>query len=281
MILKARIYSSMFGRNVNNTFSNEFQFRSNMPIGDDQYRLLGIQLQDAIATIQINQVQGMRCVISEIRGKNATPVPRGKHMTIYHAVVGNRAPGADPSVGLKEAVLVFGKTPKIGFAGRQMIRGGFYDGELGATGDGTLALNAGVNQQPFRDFAAALPGIFTAHNSIYVLPAVKTEDFETGARPVLSVNFQGVGLLQLTNSRATLSQAEKELLKREIKALERDYQRAARDDNGVIGQIATAVFNGLLQTLQTIILRYGFAQVIKLALPTGVKLLVRALPALL
>jgi glutaredoxin len=279
MIFKIRVYYSLFGRNPNGAFSNEFMFKSSLSKSDPKMRTLGLNLMSALATIQVNEAQCLRAVIAEVRRHGSAPVPRGEHYTIPGNVSGSRATTSDPTVGLKEAVAIFAKTTGPGFAGSQRVRGCFYDGELGAGGDGTITLNPDVSRAPFTAFALALPGIFTAQSCTYCLPAIKTADFDAGARPVIAVSYQGVGLLQLSNSRRSISQEQIDVAKREISALERAYQKAARDANGTIQAVGGAILNGLLSVLQGIINKYTLSVILRLALPAGVRLLVNALPA--
>ncbi len=274
-----RLHYSLNGRNVNDSRTTNFLFRSDLLRGAAGFTQLATNLANALREIMTNQTVLLRAVITETRAKNQAPVPRNQQTTVPLDVVGLRVSATNSNVALQEVVALLTKKAAFGNPGGQSIRGCFFTDEVRSSEGGNLQIVPGVDVTDFTAFAGLLAGIFTAAACPLVLNGPKNEDFVLGARPVNGITFSGVGLLQRNNHRASLAEEEDGIIRRTINAIEREYDRAARGENGVVNAVVGAVLFALQGRVLELIARYTLPRILRFALPPGVNAIIRALPA--
>lgn len=284
MILNCTVFSTFGGRDSVDPFSNVFLIRTSLALTDPKFETCGLQLATLMGTIMVDRARILRVVFSQTNGKNTTKTNNGTFVPVPVDVVGQRQLAIDEDPATINVCALFNKSAPPGNFGRQLIRGVYGEDDVESSTQLYVTTSEGFSVAPLTAFAAALPGIFTTNNMELVLPAPSGSDFVTGARPVTKVTYGGPTLKQRRNSRRSIKGETKDLAKRELAAVNHEYQQALKDarDRG-LAAVAETIITHLVQQVVKIAIKYGISYITGRAAPKAlgpiIDLALKALPA--
>jgi hypothetical protein len=267
----AKVHASMGGRSATDDFTNEFLYRAADNATPLAHRTMAAALCAALAPILVSRARISRVVLSPQNAPGVKDLTPGDHITVLSDVVGTKVLAQNVDPALLSFVAVFGKNADVGFAGRLNVRGSFAENEVLSSADLSPDLGGGFNPAPFTAFANAIRAVFSDNGFELVLPAARNQNYITGARPVVSVAFQGVSMKQRRNNRKTLEQARRDLARREMADTTEAIDLLRYDVNGNIQDLTVALLAAAVPLIQKLINVYGIPFLLKSGMPPLLK----------
>jgi hypothetical protein len=226
-----KLYYSAFGRNVNQQKSITLLYRHPDAMEVSDIKDIHTKVAAAVATILVPQCKILRVTSSLYRRKGDPRIIRGSAIRSTPKLSGTRPNADNKHIGLMNQVAIFIKEDEKGGDGDISVRGAFLTGEVISV-DGEPQLAAGFVSAPFTAFGAALIAAFEGEGAELVLPAPKSENAITGARPVKTIVFQGVGELQETSKKRSPLQEKRAYVDGLLQDLEEEYRQATTNEDG-------------------------------------------------
>jgi hypothetical protein len=232
-IYKLKKHYSLGGRDVNNTHTCDFLFRSEREPGDPAFVVLANNLDIAIKKVWLEPTTSLRSVISLVKAPNGARIPRNMQTTVYHNSVGEIVLGDDDYSEITEKCVFFSKEANMGTPGGFALRGALLEGDTASTERGNLIFHPDFDTTKLTTLANALEGIFNGQACPLILPAPRSKNFVNDVRLVSDVKLVGPGLLQKNNNRRSYKEEEDSLIRRSLNEIQQAWENVAYDENGV------------------------------------------------